>query len=70
MIYPIHNFVEDRSYSAFVIKDQQRFWKRVLIVDDDADLTMTFREAIEDSNRDVHVNKRIEVLWQQRPTHT
>ena len=28
-------------------KEQQRFWKRILIVDDDADLTMTFRAAIE-----------------------
>ena len=64
MIYPIHNFVEDRSYSAFVIKDQQRFWKRVLIVDDDADLTMTFREAIED----IHVNKRIEVYTSNDPS--
>ena len=28
-------------------KEQQRFWKRILIVDDDADLAMTFRAAIE-----------------------
>jgi len=56
MIYPKHNFVEDRWYSVVVIKDQQRFWKRVLIVDDDADLTMTFRAVIEDSNKDVEVN--------------
>ena len=37
-------------------KEQQRFWKRILIVDDDADLTMTFRAVIEDSNKDVDVN--------------
>ena len=59
--------VEDRLYSAVVIKDEQRFWKRVLIVDDDADLSMTFREAIQDSNKDVHVNKRIEVYTSNDP---
>ena len=31
-------------------KEQQRFWKRILIVDDDADVTLTFKEVIEDSN--------------------
>jgi DNA-binding response OmpR family regulator len=67
MIYPIHNFVEDRSYSAIVIKDEQRLWKRILIVDDDTDLTMTFRAVIEDSNNDVDVNKRIEVYTSNDP---
>jgi DNA-binding response OmpR family regulator len=67
MIYPIHNFVEDRSYSAVAIKDQQQFWKRILIVDDDVDLTMTFRAVIEDSNNDVDVNKRIEVFTSNDP---
>jgi DNA-binding response OmpR family regulator len=62
MIYRMHNFVEDRSYSAVVTKDEKRFWKRVLIVDDDADITTTFRAVIEDSNNDVDVNKRIEVF--------
>src|SRR5215467_2401912 len=67
MIYPIHNFVEDHSYSAVVIKDQQRFWKRILIVDDDIDVTMTFKEVIEESNNDVDVNKRIEVYTSNDP---
>src|SRR5215831_15191932 len=67
MIYPIHNFVGDRSYSAVVIKDQQRFWKRILIVDDDIDVTMTFRAVIEESNDDVDVNKRIEVYTSNDP---
>ena len=31
-------------------REQQRFWKRVLIVDDDNDITTTFKAAIEDSN--------------------
>ena len=63
----MHNFVEDRSYSVVVIKEEQRFWKRLLIVDDDADLTMTFRAVIEDSNNDVDVNKRIEVFTSNDP---
>src|SRR5215472_13880438 len=67
MVYSIHNFMEDRSYSAVVIKDQQRFWRRILIVDDDVDLTMTFRAVIEDSNNDVDVNKRIEVYTSDDP---
>ena len=62
--------MEDRSYSAVVIKDEQRFWKRILIVDDDADLTMTFRAVIEDSNNDVDVNKRIEVYTSNDPVVT
>ena len=63
----MHNFVEDRSYSADVIKDQQRFWKRILIVDDDVDVTMTFRAAIEDSNNNNDVNRRIEVYTSNDP---
>jgi CheY-like chemotaxis protein len=59
--------VGDRSYSAVVIKHEQRFWKRILIVADDADLTMTFRAVIEDSNNDVDVNKRIEVFTSNDP---
>jgi hypothetical protein len=31
-------------------KGQERFWERILIVDDDADITTTFRKVIEDSN--------------------
>ena len=65
MIYPKHNFVEDRSSSAVVIKDQ--FWKRILIVDDDIDVTMTFRAVIEESNNDVDANKRIEVCTSNDP---
>jgi len=48
-------------------KEQQRFWKRILIVDDDSDLTTTFRAVIEDSNNDVDVNKRIEVYTSNDP---
>ena len=41
-----------------LIKEQQRFWKRILIVDDDVDVTITFKAVIEESNND---SKRIEV---------
>ena len=63
----MHNFVGDHSYNAVVIKDEERFWKRVLIVDDESDVTMTFRTVIEDSNNDVDVNKRIEVYTSNDP---
>ena len=42
-------------------KDQQRFWKRILIVDDEADVTITFKAGIEDSNKNDVASKRIEV---------
>ncbi|MGB8936230.1 MAG: response regulator, partial [Candidatus Nitrosopolaris sp.] len=50
-----------------VIKDEQRFWKRILIVDDDADVTITFKEVIEDSNNSNDANKRIEVYTSNNP---
>jgi CheY-like chemotaxis protein len=51
-------------------KEQQRFWKRLLIVDDDADLTTTFRAVIEDSNSYNDVNKRIEVFTFNDPVES
>jgi DNA-binding response OmpR family regulator len=50
-----------------VIKGEQKFWKRILIVDDNNDVTTTFKVAIEDSNNDVNVNKRIEVHTSNDP---
>ena len=52
---------EDHLYRTVVIKDERRFWKRILIVDDDADVTITFKAVIEDSNNNNDANKRIEV---------
>jgi len=46
-------------YHTVVIKDEQRFWKRILIIDDEADITTTFKAGIEDCNYDS--GKRIEV---------
>jgi DNA-binding response OmpR family regulator len=46
-------------------KEQQRFWKRILIVDDHADITASFKVAIEDSNNGN--DKRIEVYTANDP---
>jgi CheY-like chemotaxis protein len=48
-------------------KEQERFWKRILIVDDDADITMTFKKVIEDSNNKNSVSKKIEVHTSNNP---
>jgi CheY-like chemotaxis protein len=48
-------------------KEQERFWKRILIVDDDADITMTFKEVIEDSNNKNSVSQKIEVHISNNP---
>ena len=51
-------------YHPVIIKDQ-RFWKRILIVDDEADVTTTFKAVIEESNN--NVNKKIEVYTSNNP---
>jgi CheY-like chemotaxis protein len=60
-----HRRTEDLLYRTVSIKDKQRFWKRILIVDDDVDVTITFKAAIEISNNDT--NKRIEVQTSNNP---
>jgi len=40
---------KQKAYKALT-KEQERFWKRILIVDDNTDITTTFKAAIEDSN--------------------
>jgi DNA-binding response OmpR family regulator len=50
-----------------IIKEQQRFWKRILIVDDDADLTTTFKAIIEESNNINDVNRGIQVYTSNNP---
>jgi len=46
--------------------ENERFWKRILIIDDDADITTTFKMGIEDGNIDT--NRRIEVHTYNDPT--
>src|SRR5215471_622598 len=48
-------------------KEQERFWKRILIIDDDTDITTTFKAAIQDSNDGNHANKKIEVYTANDP---
>ena len=59
--------LEDPLYHTDVAKDKQRFWKRILIIDDYADVTTTFKAAIEDSNNYNDTNKRIEVYASNNP---
>jgi CheY-like chemotaxis protein len=65
MIYSKH--AEDPLYHPVVIKDEQRFWKRILIVDDDEDITITFKAGIEEHNNNTDANKRIEVYTSNNP---
>jgi DNA-binding response OmpR family regulator len=45
----------------------ERFWKRILIIDDDADITTTFKMGIEGGNNDT-TNRRIKVHTYNDPT--
>jgi CheY-like chemotaxis protein len=65
MIYSMYSCAEDPLYHPVVIKQDQGFWKRILIVDDNEDVTTTFKAGIEDSNN--HANKRIEVDTANNP---
>jgi CheY-like chemotaxis protein len=46
-------------------KEQERFWKRILIVDDNVEITVTFKTAIEDNN--TTATKKIEVHTSNNP---
>src|SRR5215831_5484867 len=63
----MYSCAEDPLYRTVVIRDIQRFWKRILIVDDNPDLTVTFKIGIEDSNNNSDVNKRIEAHTSNDP---
>jgi len=67
MICSMHSSAEDPLYRTVVIKHEERFWKRILIVDDDEDITITFKAGIEDSNNHNDANKRIEVHTSNNP---
>jgi DNA-binding response OmpR family regulator len=56
---------ENPLHDTVVIKEKQRFWKRILIIDDDEDVTTTFKVGIEDTNKDA--DKRIEVYTSNNP---
>jgi hypothetical protein len=67
MTYSMYGSAEGSLYHPVVIKDNQRFWKRILIVDDEADVTVTFKAVIEESNDNNDVNKKIEVYTSNNP---
>jgi CheY-like chemotaxis protein len=52
-------------YHPVVIKGEQSFWKRILIVDDDKDITLAFKVGIEDSN--TYAIRKIEVYTSNNP---
>ena len=52
---------------AITARREQHFWKRILIIDDDPDITLTFKSGIEDSNNSSKHNKRIEVITYNEP---
>jgi CheY-like chemotaxis protein len=62
-----YTLAEDPLYRPVVVKDVQRLWKRILIVDDYEDVTITFKAGIEDSNNRTDANKRIEVYTSNNP---
>ena len=65
MVYSRHSHTEHSLYHPAVIKDEQRFWKRILIVDDDVGTTLAFKLGIKDSN--IHTNRKIEVYTSNNP---
>jgi hypothetical protein len=46
-------------------KERQRFWKRILIVDDEKDITLALKVGIQDSN--AYTNRKIEVYTSNNP---
>jgi DNA-binding NtrC family response regulator len=68
MVYSRHSHTEHPLYHPVVIKDEQRFWKRILIVDDDEDITLAFKVGIEDSN--TPTSRKIEVHTYNNPAIT
>src|SRR5215467_11243957 len=67
MLYSSHTHTEDPLYHPVVIHDKQRHCRRILIVDDNVDITTSFKAAIEDSNSGIDANKRIEVYSANDP---
>ncbi len=49
------------------INERQQYWKRILVIDDDTDVTITFKVGIEDSNNIDNVDKKIEVHTSNNP---
>ena len=57
----------DIGYSTVTEKEKRPYWKRILIIDDDPDVTTTFKVGIENSNSYSDDNKIIEVYTYNDP---
>ena len=55
------------GYDTVTEKEKRPFWKRILIIDDDPDVTTTFKVGIENSNNYADDNKTIEVYTYNDP---
>jgi DNA-binding response OmpR family regulator len=58
---------ENPSFESIILEDKKRNWKRILIIDDDPDVTTTFKVGIEDSNSDKGGDAGIEVCTSNDP---
>ncbi|MGC2575930.1 MAG: response regulator, partial [Candidatus Nitrosopolaris sp.] len=58
----------DGQYHPVSIKDEQRILRRILIVDDNEDITLAFKVGIEDGN--TYTNRKIEVHTSNNPVIT
>lgn len=65
MTYSMCGCAEGPLYRPVIIKDEERFWKRILIIDDDKDITLTFKAGIENSN--IYAIRKIEVYTSNNP---
>ena len=57
---------QDSGYDTVTEKEKRTFWKRISIIDDDPDVTTTFKVGIENSNYYADDNKTIEVYTYNR----
>jgi DNA-binding response OmpR family regulator len=57
----LYDLAGDSHYRTPAIEEKQYYWKRILIIDDDTDVTVTFKVGIEDRNNIDSDNKRIAV---------
>jgi DNA-binding response OmpR family regulator len=58
---------QDIGYDTVTQKEKRPFWKRILIIDDDPDVTTTFKVGIENSNNYADDSKTIEVYTYNDP---
>jgi len=59
---------ENPSYKSVTLEDKKRNWKRILIIDDDPDVTTTFKVGIDDANNSDKAGEiRIEVYTSNDP---